>query len=386
MAMTSDRSRDPTLGHIRALDGMRGVAVLLVVCFHFGYIGAGWAGVQMFFVLSGFLITSILLAERDRPFPFYLKRFYWRRALRIFPLYYAFLAIVGVVALWSGPSAALRQQWLYLLTYTFNHARLLANYISPQYWGHLWSLSVEEQFYLLWPALIYFLPRRSLGWVLAGLVIGTPLLRLGIEIGFPGRALGHSAGYSMYFLTICQLDAFASGALVAYTRDSSRLRKPVLLWLIVSAAAIGIGLVNQSRLGDSPFLTIGYPFAFPLPYQSSWGYTILNLWSATLLMALLQNNALTRFFRTRPLAAVGKISYGVYVFHFPILALATKYTGLPLRSKSVPGLLVFALYLAATLAVSQFSYSVFERQFLALKNRRFVRPPQEQATPETAVA
>src|SRR4051812_30357083 len=121
--------------HLPALDGVRGLAILGVLFFHFGYLGCGWSGVQLFFVLSGFLITSILKGEASRPLGAYLKRFYWRRTVRIFPLYFAFL--FALVALFSvvGPSDAFRQQWPYLFTYTFNFARVSPDFVAPHFWG-----------------------------------------------------------------------------------------------------------------------------------------------------------------------------------------------------------------------------------------------------------
>jgi peptidoglycan/LPS O-acetylase OafA/YrhL len=357
---------------------MRAVAVLAVIGFHLQYVGAGWAGVQMFFVLSGFLITSILIADKQYPIAFYLKRFYWRRSLRIFPLYFAFIGLIGIMALSDGPAAAFRQQWPYLLTYTFNYRRFLPNYIAQRYWGHLWSLSVEEQFYLLWPALIYFVPRRALGRLLVTVVVATPLLRLAIEMALSGRTVGGRPAYFLiYYVTVCHLDAFASGALVGYTRGVRHVRNPVRLWLSMSAVVLGVGVFHQLTIGDSMFLTVGYPWALPFHYQASWGYTLLNLWAATLLMALLEENWVTRLFRSRPLAHVGKISYGVYLFHLPILLLAQEYLNVPLGARSLVGLSTSALYVAVTLAVSHVSYVTFERRFLSLKNTRFVRPGRD---------
>src|SRR5690348_16779873 len=108
------------------------------MCFHAGFIGAGWAGVQVFFVLSGFLITSILVAERNASLADYLRRFYWRRILRIFPVYWTFIAIITAIGAVVGFSAAYRQQILYLVTYTHNFAKITPGYIYPKYWGHLW--------------------------------------------------------------------------------------------------------------------------------------------------------------------------------------------------------------------------------------------------------
>jgi peptidoglycan/LPS O-acetylase OafA/YrhL len=143
-------------------------------------------------------------------------------------------------------------------------------------------------------------------------------------------------------------------------------------------ALLAAGFVNQWAIRDAARLlplSIGYPVYMPFNYQSSWGYTIVNLWSATLVMTLLQENSIARFFRWEPLAHVGKISYGVYIFHLPILVLARRNLGAFHTSTFLGGLIVFAAYLGVTLAVSQLSYSAFERWFLALKNTRFVRPP-----------
>jgi peptidoglycan/LPS O-acetylase OafA/YrhL len=381
---------DPAKTHVRALDGMRGAAVLAVIAFHYLVFGAGWAGVQMFFVLSGFLITSILLEERDSPFAFYLKRFYWRRSLRIFPLYFACIGVIAIAtAMALGPAAAFLEQWPYLLTYTFNHACLWRECIYPWYWDHLWSLSVEEQFYLIWPALIFFLSRRALGWVLVGIVVATPFLRLAVEISFPGRIAGHRIGAIIYMLTACQLDAFACGALVAYMPRHARVPNAVRLWRGASVALLAAGLANQWAIRHAARLlplTIGFPVNAPFNYQSSWGYTLVNLWSATLVMTLLQENAVARFFRWGPLAHVGKISYGVYIFHLPILVLARRHLGFFYTSTLLGQVLVFALYLAVTLAVSQVSYVWFERRFLALKNTRFVRPAKTDIGEPSTVA
>src|SRR5438552_3870358 len=106
----------------KSLDGLRGIAILLVILYHFGYLGAGWAGVQIFFVLSGYLITSILCAEKEQPIGFYLKRFYWRRSLRIFPLYFGCLLVLSLVYAVSGKPPLFANRWQYLFTYTYNYA------------------------------------------------------------------------------------------------------------------------------------------------------------------------------------------------------------------------------------------------------------------------
>src|ERR1700692_814482 len=107
--------------HVTALDGVRGVAILMVMLFHSLFLGFGWTGVQVFFVLSGYLITSVLLTDTDLSLSLYLKRFYWRRALRIFPLYFGVLTLVGTVYLLTGRPAAFGEHWFSLALYTLNY-------------------------------------------------------------------------------------------------------------------------------------------------------------------------------------------------------------------------------------------------------------------------
>ena len=369
MLRTSAAGNSGRLARVVALDGMRGVAVLGVVCFHYG-VGIGWTGVQLFFVLSGFLITSILMSSRESSLVAYLKGFYWRRSLRIFPLYFAFLFVVVFLSLLLGITPAFRQQWPYLFTYTFNFVRTSADYIYPRYWGHLWSLSVEEQFYLFWPLAVFFLPRRAFVWLLCGLLIETPLLRFAIERSLQASVAPDAIGNVIYNLTPCQLDAFASGALVACAREAGVLRVPLRGWLLGSVVVVAAGLINLWSIPSSlpiGFLTFGYPLNMPYHYQSTWGYTLLNLWSAGLIAVLLSANSLSRLLEHRLLVWVGAISYGVYVWHLPVLQIVRQVTP-PYAPQSLMGAVVFLVYLVVSLGLSQLSYVAFERWFLDLKN------------------
>jgi len=210
--------------HIPALDGVRGLAILLVIAFHarvvftttneipylgFRALGLGWSGVDLFFVLSGFLITGILLDSRGSPR--YFRVFYLRRALRIFPLYFAYLFLILIVArflllaytgsdLWNSTNP-----WWYF-TY-------LLNWKSDQGYndlvlGHLWSLAIEEQFYLVWPAMVWLAPRRHLKWLCLIIAAGAFLARF--YMGSHGY--GSEATYRM---TPGRMDTLALGAFVA---------------------------------------------------------------------------------------------------------------------------------------------------------------------------
>ncbi|SHM85913.1 acyltransferase family protein [Bradyrhizobium lablabi] len=197
------------------LDGLRGIAIGLVVLFHFGLIPVGWVGVQLFFVLSGYLISELLINEKEQAFSTYTAQFYWRRSLRIFPLYFIYLASMAALHFATGAPESLQADWPYLLTYTTNFGRLRTIDIGPAF-THLWSLAVEEQFYLLWPFVVYILSLRSLKRTIVGVILISPILRAGFYVmcrrqGYDEEFIGRA----IYVLPFMQLDSFAFGAAVA---------------------------------------------------------------------------------------------------------------------------------------------------------------------------
>jgi peptidoglycan/LPS O-acetylase OafA/YrhL len=218
--------------HIPALDGVRGVAVLLVISNHLGsalippyanlidygagkLVGYTWVGVDLFFVLSGYLITGILSDTRHSEH--YFRNFYARRALRIFPLYYAFLLAIFVLLPRVGlvlpePDVMHHQAWFWTYVSNFYFARL--GWL-PMSTGHLWSLSIEEQFYLLWPLVVLLIPRQTLARTCATLI--------GVIV--VGRAVLIHLGLSVlqvYLLTPTHLDPLLAGAFVALVARSPR--------------------------------------------------------------------------------------------------------------------------------------------------------------------
>jgi peptidoglycan/LPS O-acetylase OafA/YrhL len=316
-------SRDER-GRLPVLDGIRGLAVLVVVVHNSAWIGrkadtlaaklftaaaaSGWVGVQLFFVLSGFLITAILLDSVGRPD--YFSRFYIRRSLRIFPLYYAVLGVSVLVAFRLRATNDLaahvveRQAayWLYL-----------SNWIEPfgrgvTLFAHLWSLAIEEQFYLVWPAVVWLLGSRRLTLLCVGLVCTGPLVRLGLHAaGFPSGAL--------YSFTVARWDALATGALTAIiVRDANRAR--VFLPRLPRAAAVLVALLVALALRQHGF------HGGELPVQL-FGQTLISLLSAALLFwaiaeASPQTGPLRRLFSHGILPQVGTYSYAIYLLHYPL--------------------------------------------------------------------
>jgi peptidoglycan/LPS O-acetylase OafA/YrhL len=358
--------------YVRSLDGMRGIAVLLVVLFHYGLFPAGWSGVQLFFTLSGFLITSILLEDKALPFGAYVGRFYWRRTLRIFPLYYIFFGVTAASFAMLGAPASFEEDWVYLLSYTANFGRVREADVGPAL-VHTWSLAVEEQFYLVWPFLLFFLPQRAFRGVVAALLVLSPAVRLALFLLL--RRWGHDEAYAgrlTYVLPFTQLDAFAAGAAIPLWR-LDQLRRPGLLFVgaLGLAGALGVGVLMLDHFvhGGAFVGSLGYSMFMSRHYQYVWGYSLLNAISLLAIVCALRDLSPGRFLEHPALVRVGRVSYGVYVLHVPLLfaaeALAVR-LGLALHGPARA--LFFPVYLALLWALAEASFRWLESPFLRLKD------------------
>jgi len=343
-------------GHMPALDGMRGIAILLVLAHTFDVIqtrngmghdidlalDTGWIGVQLFFVLSGFLITGILLDTRSKPH--YFRTFWIRRVLRIFPLYF------GVLAVATAAGAAS----IYLWTYTSNFAAPLGH--PEPVFPHFWSLAVEEQFYLVWPLVVRLAGRRgvvALSFVLSALAIASRVYvrsHLGIE--------------SAYQFTPCRMDALAIGAGVAALIRGDGVRRIVANSRASLLGGIGSGIL----LGGA---VLGHLARTSAAMQAS-GYTLIAVGFAVLLIGALPPHRIpARILSWSPLRRIGTYSYGMYVFHAPFHILV----GLPLLERlhwkqgTAFGVAYMIGATLVTLALAALSYHLYERRFLALKQR-----------------
>jgi peptidoglycan/LPS O-acetylase OafA/YrhL len=359
-AMTSTVGPEPTRPvHHPGLDGLRGIAVLLVLYCHapqlFGRNDGSdgwpwaasrgaWLGVDLFFVLSGFLITGLLLQDRSRPGA--LGRFWLRRALRIFPLALLYLAVLAAALAWVPGLARLREPgaFWWALTYTTNVRVLLEGWRSPPF-DILWSLAVEEHFYLVWPFVVLFVRRRSVALATAALVLSAPLLRW---LLLPGHgALG------VYVATWCRTDALAAGALLALAWHGP-WRDAVLRagrWCLLPAT-----------------VWLGWVLAVPVPAWFHIGglSAIAGAFVAWVAVALAPPRWLAPVLTHGALRAVGRISYGLYVWHLLVGEAVRRLVpgGLALRS---------LVWLAAVFVVAQLSYRTFEAPLLRLRER-FERP------------
>jgi peptidoglycan/LPS O-acetylase OafA/YrhL len=363
--------------YIRSLDGVRALAVTLVMLFHFQLVDSGWIGVQIFFVLSGFLITRILLKEKHQELGFYLKRFYWRRSLRIFPLYFTYLLLISLAFLFVPTPESTTSKLPYLFTYTFNFTRLSPEWTHSPLFTHFWSLSVEEQFYLVWPLLIFMLSERWLKRVLILIILSGPLVRFALGTWLLGTELSReAAGEAIYWFTLSHFDAFALGGAITLFRVQERIKYPGRLLAGALALTGLIGVVNWFVLfqqGNSySFHTFGYGVGVTDNYQHVWSYTLLNFCFTAIIIGLVTENRLSkslplRLFSHPVLVSIGKVSYGMYVFHWAIMAAFVKVAA-PYLGK---GWLAFIPYFLLVWAVSSISFYKYESLFLRIKDRLF---------------
>ena len=375
-----------------ALDGIRGLAILFVALFHFTALvgpetdrwvdeaflkvtSAGWAGVDLFFVLSGFLITGILCNAKDVARN-YFRNFYARRTLRIFPAYYGVLALLALVLPLVQPmedvaAEAVRDRLLWYATYLTN-VNLGGN---PLFHGdffltsHLWSLAVEEQFYLVWPAAVLLFGRRSLMAICLLVIVAALGLRIGLDAADAGRYIAHR-------ITPARMDTLAVGALIALAvrdaRDLDLLRRAA--WPVAAVASAALLAVFFSRERFSPFDA----------WVQTAGYTSLAFVFGAFLLAGYAAQAGTRLHAAlslRPLRFLGKYSYALYLVHWPAASLLARRTDffefVPLVADS--GLLREATFIAAagtlSIAIAWLSWQLWESQFLKLKARFPYRRP-----------
>ena len=356
--------------HLPALDGVRGIAILFVLVHNLSIrehgsgplvaawdalVNCGWIGVQLFFVLSGFLITGILLDDRDRPRP--LRTFYIRRAVRIWPLYYVFL--VGYAIFVLPHVGALASSFVWYVLYLSNWSDLAREPLP--YIGHFWSLAVEEQFYLTWPWLVTKVRPAVTAWVCIALAILALVARIAMHQLDVGALWTYEATFS-------RMDALALGALVAVALRDPRWRASLDKALKPAALLAGLGLLVVIARTHG----LDRHNSFVELYAYSALAVLFAAWVAWLATRPESKSFATRLLESAPLRAAGRYSYAAYVLHFPLKGAilyfwnAAPYeTAHPLATDIAFVLVAGALAFAGALITA----ILIERPFLRLKDR-----------------
>lgn len=357
------------IGQIKEFDGLRGIAILMVLCVHFwpqtssipwfdAIASSGWVGVDLFFVLSGCLITWILVDTKSDQH--YFRNFYGRRVLRIFPLYFLFLAFIFIAIpisesgpYWSTPFIQESGSPAWYFFFLTNLRELFSGHDVPPIIRPLWSLAIEEQFYLIFPLIVLWLSRRFLMYGLAASLLLAIAFRLITILMWP------EAHRIQYLATVARMDAIAVGCLTALCLRVLPLQS---IRTFTSIAILSV-----------PFMFI-FGMAFHLFdrtnwHMRTWGYSALAI-SFGLVTAWTFAFRGARFLaplRWRPLRFTGKICFGIYVLHrlveFVLEKLATR-AGWPLKDGQFATL---GLKIMVCVAVAALSWYAFERQILRLK-------------------
>lgn len=348
--------------HFKQIDGLRFVAIALVLISHFASVigrtfSAGYYGVDLFFVISGFLITQILLSQQGAFFTSY-KKFLGRRVLRIFPLYY--LMLLGLIVLGHGP---VKQHWIYFATFTYNYAQVSAQ-IPVNAMSHFWSLAVEEQFYFFWPILVLLLKSRP-KWLF--LVILLIAVLCSFQLFFEWIPVVNKYNRVGLFP---QANSLSLGAIGAYLFMNNLLSERIFQSRVLEYLALMSLLMLLCFGGDLTFIFC--------PVISL--YFVLKCCVGGFRIPVIDG-----FLSRDKIVYWGSISYGIYVFHFPLAYYANVYFFNPyfwnlidfdaLGSlsglKSHPWIVRFPLYSVLSVLVAHYSYQCFEKPILGLKDRYF---------------
>jgi peptidoglycan/LPS O-acetylase OafA/YrhL len=359
--------------YIPSLDGIRGVGMMVVALGHLGYLryNVGFLAVDAFFVLSGFLITWLLVTEWNDSGTIHFKKFYYRRALRLLPALLLMLAAFAIYTCVANPPARIAKDFHYIfeaLFYWTNWGQILGLGERYNFLAQTWSLSIEEQFYLLWPPILLLLLRRTesktslLWWIILAALILAFIRAIYAELGTPA--------WNNYWRLARGLDTRADSLLMGCALGiamSAQLlpRRRWLEWVLYAAAALSIyGLVWLARqdLYD--------------PWMYEFGWFLASVFTAVVIAHLVYSpkSVIHWTLGSPPLVFLGIISYGFYIWHFPIFRIMQVYYPVHWRLAAVP------LAAVATLL----SFYLVERPCLRLK-RQF-NQPAKAAQPENVPA
>lgn len=377
-------SSPAVFAHNSSLDGLRAIAVLLVVLSHgsakllaakTGTTGTGGIGVGIFFVLSGYLITSLLIREHSNRGRISLRDFYVRRALRIWPLYYAVLLLYMAVLVhinarqWGGlwvsthspQYAGYEHVWWSYLVFAQNYVSDIKHVGLGL--GVYWSLAIEEQYYLAWPLILIVLTRVGWRWAVPTFLVSATALSFVLRAITAQHHLW--APSNIEWMTHTNISGLAVGSLLAWSRfDRLQRGAParagggfgaILAWVVV--AALVLSALPAQHAG----------WAIKLPHQGYWQPLVLSVAVAAIIDYVSGGESRWSPLRWWPMVYVGRVSYGIYLIHPLVLAVAV-------HVLSRKGWTEMGVFLLASIGMAAASYELFEKRILRLK-RRFSHVP-----------
>ncbi|MCG8415143.1 MAG: acyltransferase, partial [Pseudomonadales bacterium] len=343
--------------HIAGLDGLRGIAILSVLVYHLFFyffadylplVAGGFLGVDLFFVLSGFLITYLSLQEFETRQSLHIGKFYLRRVLRLIPALAVFLLVMVIVFAITGELQGSGRFFFSVLFY-FHNWMVYFTLQTPEVFGHLWSLSIEEQFYIFWPfvllVILRLLPSKVTMIVLLLIVCGVAFLRFKLWEGV-------DSWLQLYLRTDMRIDGFCAGALTAFLWRYQRIDLLVSAPLVRLAALLG-------------YLLMIYLFDASQGFYYQYGALMLNglavLWIMTCFQ---QESAQQSWLEWRWLRYLGTRSYGMYLWHFPVFLYFSQWLN------GLPALFAAAIALFMTLLVTEVSFRFVEMPFNRIRKTK----------------
>jgi len=361
---------------LKELDGVRGLAILMVMAFHIvrradyltdnaflhsltNLVQIGWAGVDLFFVLSGFLITSILLRSKGKPR--YFTNFYARRILRIFPLYYVAIAVVLFFIPVLDKNTGVRTQALWPFFAIYQQNWLYVSLPEPSlFLGITWSLAIEEQFYMVWPTIVHFFSRKQLAFIGIGIIVFSLLARI---VLLQTAYNWFSPPRFFYYGTVTRFEGLVLGAIIALAFEADVWKQMLakVAWPVLGLSAVLLGAIMMGKAVNP--ISTNYPLAL-------FGYTLLAFFGGALVVLVTtqpENQPLRKIFRNTLLEFFGKYSYALYLLHMPVALILLNVMVEAGRKSGAAWLTYVFVSFAGTILVALLSWNILEKHALGLK-------------------
>ena len=362
--------------YLSALDGLRGVSIIQVLLFHLNIYHGGTFMIQGFMVQSGYLITVILLKNKERSTSKKecLKVFHSNRLLRILPLYFLYIFTCCLLYLFMGKYDGLGTKLLYLFSFNYNNYRMTDAWSHDPTFTHLWTISMDMHFYLLWPFVVLFLDKKWVVSIVLCLVICGPLIRFGMGELLPSIGMSKfSTGNSIYTFTFSHFDAFVLGSLIPYVNWDKYLKTHFIPFVATISMLFAGGLLNyylsKGELNNGFWRVLGYPFSGVKNLQHVWNYSLANLFFMTLIIIISSDlksrtkTVLKLILELKPFSFLGRYTYGIYIFHGVLITISQQLGFF--KDKPFSFIFVFGF----SILLSMLSFHYYEAWFLKKKRK-----------------